>query len=224
MLGLRPRLAADSHPVYASTMSERRPVIRASLVHEDLERLSMFGAAQAASVRAALPVEVLLALEQTPRAAFLPLEFDVHIVDAVAELLGVDALDRWARESMRASARGPLIRPIVEGARRVFGRTASRMVAHMLPRTFGHLYRHAGHFERRAASHDTMTFAYRDMPAMIRESPAYLQAIASSMTIALEVVDLDGRVIFDLREAEPLLIFDWSPARHRGVATELRPG
>lgn len=182
----------------------------------------MFGPSDAAAVRAAIPGAVLEELDHGAKAAFVPLALDVHIVDAVGDVLGLAALDRWARESMRTSARGPLVRPIVEGARRVFGSGVARMVAHMLPRTFAHLYRHAGHFEYRDAAGDTMTFVYRDMPAEIRDSRWYLQAIASSMTIALELAHLDGRVVLDRGRSEPHLVFDWSPTDRAGVAVELR--
>lgn len=181
----------------------------------------MLGTSDAAAVRAAIPAEVLERIDHGPKTAFLPLELDVFIVDAVGDVAGFESLDRWARESMRASTRGPLIRPLVDGARRVFGLTVNRMVRHMLPRTFVHLYRDSGHFEVVDETEDSMTLVYRDVPPVITDSRWYLTAIASSLTIALEVSYLNGRVVLDRRRTEPVILFDWSPTERPGVAVEV---
>ncbi len=179
-----------------------RPRMRASQMRSNVESLKDLGAGVAERVRAEVP-ETLRELEASARTAWLPLELDVALTEAVERLTGRDRMRQWSADSIARSADGPLLGPIRQALRRMglSGHSGLKRVEHI----WGHIYRDCGRitYERGDAARAVVT--NHDAPDEIMDSEAYLHGIAAT---------LEGGLIV-LGERDPFVSFDVDRAARR---------
>ena len=95
------------------------PMIKASYFQGNLDALHAMGDV-GASIEAALQPE-LEATRQASRADWLPMAFDFKLTRLLAEHGGRDAIVDLNKRSFLSAMEGPLLRPIFQGALRLFG-------------------------------------------------------------------------------------------------------
>lgn len=192
-------------------------------MRENVDRLAMFPDLVAQAIRRSVVGNAIERVETARAQTWLPVELDVFLTNAVAEGAGPEGLDAWSRAAIRNSIEGPLLRPIVNGAVRLFGLRPSGFLG-MMPRIFDHIYRNAGRIVRDAGDDEShIHLRYVDIPEVIVESPAYLHSVAAAMAVALELCRVDGEVQL-VREAPnaTTLQFRWENAARTRERTEVR--
>lgn len=193
------------------------PLMRAAHVRESLGRLEMFGEL-GSRIEGNLGQSQVSRIRDSRGATWLPLEVDVAMTRAVAEIAGPDGLDAWCRDAIRASIRGPLLRPVLEGAARVFGLSPGPILG-MVPRTFQHVYRHAGALRRDEDAPGRVVFSYQEAPAVVLDDAWYIPGITAALAVVLEICNVGGTATADTGGTTPRLVFEWDQALE---AVELR--
>lgn len=92
--------------------------MRASYLISNLKALERLGPADERAVRERVP-DVIREIEQSVSIAWLPLELDVSMTEAVEEVCGGVRLRRWCAEAMADSMSGPLLRPMLAAVQRM---------------------------------------------------------------------------------------------------------
>ncbi len=182
------------------------PLMRAAHVREGLERLEMFGEL-AVRIESRLGEHAASRIRESAASTWVPLELDLWLTRAVAEIAGADGLDAWCREAIRASIRGPLLRPVLEGATRIFG-LSPRSIMGLVPRTFQHVYRNAGGLHRERDEPNRVAFSYRDAPVVVLDDDWYLLGIMSAIAVILEICEVGGTATLDRSGAFPQFVFE----------------
>ena len=167
------------------------PAIRASFFHANLAALSALGADAERRVRARIPAELLREIEEAARVAWLPVEHDVLLTDAIDAELGRAALRRWARDGVLRATEGPLLSPIVRSARAIFGITPASMLRRA-PQAWRMLYRDCGRLVYEAVGERGARVELLDSPAVLLRSTPYLDGLGAGLEAAMVLTGHQG--------------------------------
>ncbi|UJR85849.1 hypothetical protein [Sandaracinus amylolyticus] len=167
------------------------PEMRAAHVQENLRSLERLGSDVAARVREAIGPESVAEIEGALRTSWLPAALDVALTGALGRTLGDEAVRRWSREALIASASTPLLRGFVATAMRTLG--TSRAVLRWAPRAWDTIYRNAGELRHEARDDGSVVLVYEG-PRELAGDDTYLVGIAGAFEGALEICGApDGR-------------------------------
>ena len=202
------------------TRSEKPPLIRAAHVRSNLTRLSVLGSSNAQRIRASLRASSIDQIEHARAVTWFPVSLDLELTEAVGRLCGESALRMWSLDTITRSVEGPLLRPLLDGAVRMFGLNP-RPIIGLIPRAWDHLYRNAGGL--RVVHHpedgpSSMTLEYVDVPPIIYESELYLDSVAASFSIVLDLCRAPGDVRHDRCAGVTTLRFDWAAQQRTASA------
>lgn len=89
---------------------------------------------------ARLPDETRELYEMATRTSWIPVEHDARLVTAMVEVLGPAGAREFWRGFSTYYVDQPVLKPLVEGAKRVFGLSMPTIIR-MFPRGYGHVYR-----------------------------------------------------------------------------------
>jgi uncharacterized protein (TIGR02265 family) len=168
------------------------PEIKASYFRANLDALAVLG-----NSRATVEAQMATEIETTRRASradWLPMAFDEKLSAVVAEVAGRDGVIATNRAAFLAAAEGPFLRPVVQGALRVFGVTPKGILRH-LDNTWDAGTRHAGRMEVVLGEHEA-TIHHRGMVA----AEAWHLGFVGLLQGVLELTGFDGTV--DMRRAD----------------------
>ena len=170
-------------------MSET-PVIKASYFQGNIDALSVLGAHEA-EARQRLQ-SIIKATVSASRADWLPMEWDYELTRVVNAIGGRDAVIELSRRSFLAAVEGPLLRPLVQGALRVFG-VGPRAVLKLVSNAWGAGTKDAG----------VMTAVATDTGAVVRHTvivaePIWHEAFIGVFAGAFEVTGYVGTTIVTL--------------------------
>src|SRR5688500_17018352 len=107
--------------------------MRASHIRSNLEEINRMSEPQRSAIRSKISPQRLEQIANSASVAWLPIECDMDLTFAVFSVLGASGNRRWSRDAMVRSAAGPLIKPLLDGARSVFGVTPHALFK-ILPR------------------------------------------------------------------------------------------
>lgn len=170
------------------------PSIRASFLHSNFEALATLGPIAVRRVRARLPEQVIGDAEGATKVAWLPVEYDVLLTEAVEAELGPRVMHDWTREGVLRSTNTPLLSPLVRSARAIFGLSPHGFLKRA-PHGFGTLYRHCGAMSYADAGERTAAITWGELPDAIVRSDAYCRAIAAALEAILVLAgEPEGRV------------------------------
>lgn len=151
--------------------------MRASHLKSNLEALRDLGPDAEARVRAAVP-EVVREVEEAVRVAWLPLELDVRLTEAVERATDEERLRAWGRDAIARSAEGPLLRPILAALERL-GLTP-HVALKRVPHGWSLIYRDCGEIGYERLGEREAVLVQDDAPeAMLRSEP-YVIGIAGA--------------------------------------------
>ncbi len=167
--------------------------MRASHVHANLRSLELMGQDQAQRVRDAVDPDVLRAIESATRVAWLPVELDLELSEAVDRILGPQALTDWSRLAMQDSFRGPLLGPVVDGAVRLFGLHPGRL-AKVFPRGWTQIYRGCGDLKTEPSGGDSVRISHVAPPELLRVSDVFHRSVAGAFSALFDVARVRGEV------------------------------
>lgn len=184
------------------------PSIRASFFHSNLKALAALGPEAARRVLARMPPEVLQEVEGAARIAWVPLEHDLAITDAIEAELGRDALRRWARDGVLRAGDTPLLSPLIRSARAIFGMTPHAFLRRA-PLAWTLLFRECGRLEYGARGERSARIELYDAPAVLLASQAYLEGMSAGLEAAIDLAREAGRVRVEQNERETAFSADW---------------
>lgn len=160
------------------------PQIKASYFQANLAALAVVGPRRG-EVEALLKDEIDAA-RMASRADWLPMAFDQKLSRVVEELCGRDAVIAANRVAFLAAADGPLMRPIVQGAFRVFGVTPKGIIRMV----------HTG-WDAGARDAGTMSVDFDDATATLHHrgmsaEPSWYAGFVGVLEGVLELTGFDG--------------------------------
>ena len=190
----------------------RHPAARASAARDMLAYTDVYRRGAMQAIRERIPAESLSVIDSAAGVSWLGVEHDHWLMDGTVAVLGVDgARDCWYR-AMAMMVQRPLLRPLIEGAQRLFFGAAGQMIG-LIPKGWGLAYRDfctprietVGPRESRLVLDDIAPEAFA--------SPGYLHcwhAVCRGI-LDLEKVS-DRRVAFTIveRDRRAVATFTWS--------------
>lgn len=170
--------------------------MRGSHIRANLQEIDALGAV-AAEVRRRIPAAILAEVDASTSVAWLPVECDLAITRAVVDVVGVPGVRAWSRNALVRSAEGPLLRPLIQGARALFG-LSPHGIYKVAPRGFAAIYRDAGSLRYTSSGPNAAKLVHTDVPEQLLAVPWYLEGIAGAFEAAYEMFHLEGRVDMDI--------------------------
>lgn len=182
------------------------PSIRASQLHSNLAGLAQLGPELERQILKHLNAADRQAIVDAPRAGWLPLEFDVQLTDAVVEVGGLDTMMKWSNATMMQSFSGPLLRPVIDGAVRVFGLNPGSLLR-LAPRVWHHVFRDCGELHLTGSFPGFAGLHLVDAAPELTRSSNYLKGIASSLEALFTVCQREGTIRL-LPVEQSLVVFE----------------
>ena len=186
------------------------PRIIAALVKSTLDTIGQIDADTLDRVRVAVDPATLERIEQASRIAWIPVELDVELTERFFDVAGSEQACRVFRDTLAQSFHTPLLRPLVDGAVRLFGRDVHRAMR-WVPKGWSLIYRDCGEMTVSCEEENAVRLEIVGAAPAIARSPSYLEGIGAALSAlfdlwheagAFEVGASDpaaGRVSFDAR-------------------------
>lgn len=167
------------------------PAVRASFFHANLAALAALGEENERRVRARIPAALLREIEDAVRVAWLPVEHDVMLTEAIEAELGRATMRRWARDGVIRATEGPLLSPILRSARAIFGLTPASLLRRT-PQVWSLLYRDCGRLAYEATGERGAIVELVDGPPVLVRSAAYLDGLGAGIEAAIVLAGHEG--------------------------------
>jgi hypothetical protein len=169
-----------------------------------------------ASIRAALPRQSLRVIEELAGLAhreflarlgterlgqirgaghldWLPIEIDLDLCRAVAEVLGPEVERERGRRCVRTLLDTPLLRPFIAGVDMLFGLEPAALIG-QVPRGWHAVYREAGRVRYEVGVGLRRSLVFEEMPPNMVASGIYLEAIAGALHSLFDLCRVEGSV------------------------------
>lgn len=169
------------------------PHIRAALPLQSLRVLELVAGGEYARVLGCMRPGSLRRIRGAGSLDWLPLELDLELVEAVADVLGPEVDRERARLCVRACFDTPLLRPFVAGIELLFGLEPAALIG-AVPRAWHVLYRDAGRIHYEIVPGLQRVLIYEQIPASVLTNHLYLEAIAGALESLFDVCKVDGSV------------------------------
>jgi hypothetical protein len=195
--------------VHTSSMGAQ---IRAALPLQSLRVLEAIAGFEHTRVLSRLHPQTLARLRAVARLEWLPLEIDLELGNAVADVLGPDVDRERARLCVLHAFETPLLRPFLHGADMLFGLSPAGLIA-TLPRGWPAVYRDAGSLRYEVDGGLRRVLIYQDVPAEIIGSRLYLESLTGALESIFELCKVEGTVSLgsiDTAARRAELCFEWS--------------
>lgn len=176
------------------------PEMRASHLKSNVESLSELGAESDRAIRHAV-ADVVRTIEEASRVAWLPLELDVRLTEAVAAACGLESTKRWSSGAIVRSADGPLLRPLIHGLQ-AMGLTPATALKRA-PYAWGLIYRGCGELRFEPEGEREIVLTQDDAPDAMLASRTYCEGIAGAFDGAVQIAG--GRQPRSVVEIDPTL-------------------
>ncbi len=162
----------------------------------DLEVLPEIWPERAGRIRARLRPETLAAIESATRLDWMPFAVDLEVVEAVHAEGGDGGVRQWSRQALLRTARAPLLKPLVDGAVRLFGLEPGG-VLRFAPKVWVTIFRHCGDMEVAGGAGEARVSLVR-LPPPVRHQP-FLTSIAGAVEAVCDICRVRGSVAFEPR-------------------------
>ena len=175
----------------------------------------MAGEGRVADLEAALGPERSRMLAECGRLSWVPIEVDVALSRAVESVVGEGMAYHRTRRSVAATMDTTLMRPLLDGARRVFG-LDPRKALKLVKQGWTVVFKDCGHADYECLEDTSAVVRLFDLPEVMLGTPSYVRAIAGSMHGLLDVCGVEGttevlEASLDTRRLE--LMLEWTRAR-----------
>lgn len=166
--------------------------MRAAYLQENVRALEVLGPENAQRVRAAAAaaIEPILAAS---RMAWLPMELDLAVLEAVLAVAGEDGVRRHAAGALLTATRTPLLRPILEGAVRLFG-LKPEGIFKWSSQAWSAALKDCGSVTWERLGDGRGRIVYADAPPALAHSRLWLVATQGAFEGGLQLANAEGRV------------------------------
>lgn len=171
-------------------MPTRNPRILAAMIQSTLEQLEAMDPELSRRVRDALPPETTAAIRSASRISWVDIEHDLALTHAVFAEAGRERAREIMRRMLVANFRAPVLRPLIDGALRLLGRSPDRLLR-WAPKVWGHVMRDAGDVVFEAAAPGSGRLRFSDLPPLVAD-PVYLDGVGAAATALFEVAGTEG--------------------------------
>jgi len=169
------------------------PRMLAGFVQSALEAIDDIDPSLGQKVRFQLKRETLAAIESASPIALISVDYDVELTDCFFFVAGYANALAALRENLWRGFDKPWLRPVLDGARAVFGTSLLRTLT-WAPQFWGLVYRDAGEMSVAERSERRLRFELCGIPLAIAASPNYLAGTAATFAGCFDVAGVDGRV------------------------------
>lgn len=190
-----------------SPTTEGRVEMRASHLRSNLEEINRMPEPQRSEIRARIAPSVLEQVANSTSVAWLPIESDMDITRAVVAVLGREGNRVWSRDALLRSATGPLLKPIFDGARSVFG-VSPHALYKIVPRGFTLVYRGMGDVNYELVGPQHARLVQSDLPAVMLDAVWYLDGIAGAFEAGFAIFGASGEVTLSVDPVKRIATYD----------------
>ena len=169
------------------------PRMLAGFIQSSLEAIEGMDAALGREVRARLKPETREAIESASAIGLVSVDLDVELTECFFAVAGAARARAALRENLRQSFDRPILKPILDGAFSIFGRSLGKMIG-WAPKVWGLIYRDAGEMVVGEARPGRVRLDLLDVPLVISASPNYLYGSAEIFAGFFDVAGVDGNV------------------------------
>ena len=169
------------------------PRMLAGFIQSSLEAIEGMDAALGREVRARLKPETRDAIESASSIALVSVDLDVELTECFFAVAGPARARAALRENLRQSFDRPILKPALDGAFAIFGRSLVKVIG-WAPRVWGLIYRDAGEMVVAEAREGRVRLDLLDIPLVISASPNYLYGSAETFAGFFDVAGVDGAV------------------------------
>ena len=166
------------------------PVIRVRHLKENVAALDCFDSEVQAAIRRDLGDTVGL-VERSASSAWLPIEVDIELGEAVGRACGEDGVYEWSRRALERSMGGPLLSGIVRGALGMFGPDPKGLLK-LVPRSISSVYRNCGTWSSTEISAKAVDLHWHEVPQAFKASELSQVGFAGAFVAVLDVVRASG--------------------------------
>lgn len=186
--------------------------IRAALPLQSLRVLEAIAGPEHTRVLARLRPTTLELLRSVARLDWLPIEIDIELGLAVADVLGPDVDRERARLCVLHCFETPLLRPFIQGADMLFGFSPAALIA-AIPRGWPAVYRNAGVLRYEVDPGLRRVIICDAVPPRVIASRLYLESIAGALESVFDLSKVEGSVTLgpiDVAARRAELHFEWT--------------
>lgn len=182
------------------------PLVRAAMIHSNLDELAALGPETKALVEVRLDPKMLAEIRDSSRLAWLPVAYDVLLSETIELVLGRTAMRAWSKQGMLRIAKSPTLEPILRSVNAVFGLTP-RGYLRRAPQIWSVIYKDVGRPEPILPDDENRAELHvHDVPAEVLRSRAYVVALEGGIESAMTLASVEGRVRVDVLGTK--LVFD----------------
>jgi hypothetical protein len=186
--------------------------IRAALPLQSLRVVETIAGSEHTRVLARLRPETRERLRSVGRLEWVPIEIDLELSAAVADVLGPDVDRERARLCVLHVFETPLLRPFIHGADMLFGLSPAGLIA-TVPRGWPAIYRHAGVLRYEVDDGLRRVLIYEDVLPVVIRSRLYLESLTGALESVFDLSKVEGSVTIgqmDVPARRVELRFEWS--------------
>lgn len=169
--------------------------VRASHLKDDLATLSILGEEAEQRVRSRLPPATIGAIEQATRGAFLPVELNAELADAVYAEAGPVGARAWGRSSIIHALGTPLLQGLVRTATALLGLTPTAYFKYA-PLAWNAIYHDCGELAVQFLGPTEARIAAGPLPPSLTRI-GYTTALAGTFEGAFSFCKVRGEVALD---------------------------
>jgi hypothetical protein len=176
------------------------PRMLAGFIQSSLEAIDGMDSALGREVRERLKPETRTTIESASPIGLLSVDLDVELTECFFAVAGAERARAAFRENLRQGFDRPILKPVLDGAFAIFGRSLARVIG-WAPKVWGLVYRDAGEMVVGDAREGHVRLELIDIPLVFATSPNYLSGSAETFAGFFDVAGVDGAV----RLIEPCL-------------------
>jgi hypothetical protein len=187
------------------------PEIQARHTRASLEVLGELFPEAAPRVRARLSPLVQQAIDAAFRLDYLPVMVDLEVTHAIQDVVGPRGSRRVAREGLRRTLNGVMLRGLVRTAVALFGNTPPGLLK-LAGRGYAQICRDCGELRLVSAGEREAEVRLERLPDELN-LPSYLDAMAGSLEAFFDLSEVDGEVHYDPWPGGARFTLRWTPRR-----------
>lgn len=173
---------------------ERRPGIKATQIQSSLAVAEQLARERVARLHAAMGADTLGTIRGAIKTSWVPVEADIALAHAVESVCGFGTDYERSRRATAASLDQKLLRPFIEGVRKVFGLSPKGLFK-TCQRGWNGVYKDCGQPQYVDLGERAAALDFSEMPLQVLDSDIYLRAIAGGLHALLDICHVEGEIV-----------------------------
>lgn len=171
--------------------------MRAGHLKENVAALRSLGAEFESRIRARQLANIQI-IDRAARMEWLPVRLDAELMEAIAAEGGLPAVHKLNSQAITKTIEGPLLRPLVEGAIKLFGFAPSALVR-WTRHAYLQIYRDCGDV---VVNEERTLVSVFGLPSYLRASAPWLEGVAGALDGTVRVCRGDPKVTYTASDSD----------------------